>query len=216
MTIPDNTAAPEVEPKAPAEDAPATPPAEGDAEQPKPAEKEYVEKKDMTAFADEIVRRISQSTKARTQAIEDQIKSQKTLLEGAGIKIDASQEAELRKKVAETLEDQDVSPAPQGAAVQGQDAINAFTAEVFETEGVSITPNDPEWKELEKALKDPRGSMAKYTKVLHDQVAAKKERVEVRRENADARTPSGASERTAPDVVYDPTKPVSHYLEQAK
>jgi len=102
-------------------------------------------------------------------------------------------------------------PAP---ALNTERFVSSQIDMVFADVGVRVTPEDAEFKVIEQAWNDPKGSLAKTLIAANQAATAKATRLNALKENAPAR--SGVSGgRTSGNTVYDPNKPASFYLEQA-
>lgn len=168
------------------------------------------------------LRRAKQSAADRDRAIQQELEAVKSRLGAAELELSPEQEEALRENIGQSYDEQfeqaqaQPEAQPTGGQPEQDHPVYAFTQEVFEQEGVEITPEMPEYKAVEEALNDPNGSMAKYSKVLYEQVNAAKDRIEKQQETASARTASGSGERPAPGFEYDPTKSAGYYLEKAR
>lgn len=156
---------------------------------------EYVTKKDLEQFGSELARRLKQSARDRDRAIEQQLQAMKKRIESAGVQLGPEQEAKLRQSIADELEGGEGDEADPETNAGDDDVHPVFkmTANIFAQEGVEITAQDPEFKDVDAALNDPNGSMEKYLSVLYTAIGAKKSRLANQQESASARTASGGA-----------------------
>jgi len=172
---------------------------------------------DLEVFADQLVRRVSQSTKARNEQVTQQVAALKEFVEqSTGQKLDKVAEAKMRARIEEQLDAADSEQViPQDAEQPDEHPIITMTKGIYEEEGIEIKPNDPEYKDVEAAYNDPKGSVAKYVRAVMGAVEAKRERLETRDNTAEARA-SGGGGNNPSGIVYDPLKPASDYLDLAE
>jgi len=125
----------------------------------------------------------------------------------SGIAVSEEQKAALRNTIADQI-DSVVEPqepnAPVSAQPQLQPAVKFVYDQIdatFESAGTHVTSNDPEFKIIQVALDDPKGSLAKTIIAANLASVTKKERVTSQQEGAAARVGGGASQitGTAPD-----------------
>lgn len=65
--------------------------------------------------------------------------------------------------------------------------------DVFAEVGTEVTPNDPEFKGIDEALKNPKGSLAGTIRAANKAAEAKAARLKVQKESAKARVTGGGS-----------------------
>jgi hypothetical protein len=83
------------------------------------------------------------------------------------------------------------APTPDAMIQQQAEFVYSQIDAVFNEHGVTITPNDPNFKELEKALNDPQGSFAKTLVVANKIAAAAAARTAQKKESAAGRVTGG-------------------------
>ena len=189
--------------------APVTTP-QGEAQEQQPAQPQYVTKEDMARFADEILSRAKQSDRDRSKAITSQLEEIKGMLAKAGTTLAPDQEAKLRDQIADQI---DVVEQPQA----GQSAVpppatpspvDKFLADVFAEAGATVTPNDPEWKDLQavmdKTWNDPQG-LPKVLVAATKAANIKAARTAAMQETAAARVGGGGSQQSTGSALDDAT-----------
>lgn len=97
---------------------------------------------------------------------------------------------------------------------QNVDFVYAQIGETFAEAGVEVNQNDPEFKGIDAALRDPKGSLAKTLRAANKAAEEKAARLKAHKEGAAARISGGGGSATS--STYDPNKPASFYLEQAQ
>jgi hypothetical protein len=201
-----------IEPVAPAEGTitpeptsePVTTP-EGEAPEKQPEQPQYVTKEEMDQIMAETIRRVKQSDRDRAKQIDGKLTEIKGMLEKAGTPVTPEQEAALRNQITDQIDvvEQEPQPAGQIAAQPADDPLGAFLAEVFDEAGATVTPNDPEWKEVQEALdanwNNPKG-LPKVTIAAAKAAEAKAERTAAMHETAPARV-GGGGKQIAGDTV---------------
>lgn len=108
------------------------------------------------------------------------------------------------------------APQPDAEAQlrsQSEFVFNQIDA-VLAEHGVQITPNDPEFKTIDAALRDPQGSLAKTMLTTAKAAASKAQRLAQTKGSAPARV-AGSGPQQPTTGAYDPSKPASYYLEKA-
>lgn len=209
-------------------DVPAQTPDEGSATEEQQPEQTFtradVEK--MLADAETRFTRMVQSQVAKSESRTSQnIQKQLAALEAIRPSLnmsDADYEAAQNKIIREEQIKEFKPQSPTGSGNQ-QPAPDLNEAErfvssqidmVFQSAGVRVTPDDAEFKLIEQAWNDPKGSLAK-TLIAANQAATQKAiRLSALKGNASARSGVGGG-NAATSSAYDPNKPASYYLEKA-
>lgn len=106
---------------------------------------------------------------------------------------------------------QQAAPSPEEYAMFVDDQVQ----HVYEATGFKVTPDMPEYKEIEAAYNDPHGSLPKLIAIATRQSMKAAERVQALKQGAKGRLPGGGEGRSSNGANYDPNKPASYYLEQA-
>lgn len=178
-------------------------PAQGEAQE-TPVSQTYVTKVELDQILAETLRRAKQSDKDRMKQIDEKLNSIKTRLEAGGTQLTPQQVNALREQIEEeggegqvTAQASAMTPEMKAQAEFVYAQLEATFADV----GVTVTPNDPEYREIKAVLDDPNGSLAKLIRVAARQAEAKVERVASLKQGASARAVSaggmqGASTRT--------------------
>ena len=169
----------------------------GEATDKQQVEPQYVTKEDMEGFAADILRRAKQSDRDRGKAIDGKLNEIKSLLEKAGTQVSVEQERAIRNQIIDQI-DGDEEPQPTGqSAVPSQPApVEQFLAGVFAEAGATVTPNDPEWKDIQAVIdrtwNDPQG-LPKVLVAATKAANAKSTRTTAMQETAAARVGGGGS-----------------------
>jgi hypothetical protein len=200
MTLP-STEPQAIPAPASAQPAPEPTPAQPAASPEQPAEQpQYVTKKDLDQFATEIVSRVKQSDRDRTRNVETQLKGITEMLTKANVAITPEMQAALRGEIESRVDgetqatpEQPGPQQPQGLG-PGHPVFDA-TMEIYETEKLDVKATDPEFRNIQTALDDPNGSMVKYIMAVQKAVSEKRERLELQKDTADARTLGGGEAR---------------------
>lgn len=175
-----------------------------------PQEAKYVTAEQLERRDAELLRRFKQSSSDRAKQIEKQFDEIRALLT-KDAPLTPQQELVLRQKI-----EQDVDGQTQGMQsdavppeVQAQaDYVYSQIDETFADIGMRVGPNDKEWTQLQTALEDPRGSLAKTLRAAAKASEAKAARVSLQKNNAQARVVSGGGERTSdPNNISNITDP---------
>ena len=207
-----------------------TPEAEGteQEEAPVPQTEKPLTAEDYRQIAREEAMRIAQSQVAKGEnRINQQIAERfaalevnKSVLKLTDEQVQAAQDQIIR-------EEQVNAYAPKEAQANGPQAspneivnrqvefVYSQIGATFEEVGTAVTPNDAEWKTIESALNDPKGSLARTLRATNQAAEAKAARVAAQQKKAPARVTSTGGEQ-GPDTGYDPNKPASFYLEKAE
>ena len=128
-----------------------------------------------------------------SQKAQDQIKALDLNQTVLGLNDQQVQEAKQKIVMNElTAKPQEQPPSnpPVSQVPPVEEAIAAFVNDIFEVEGTTVTPADPEWKDLQAVIdatfNDPKGAV-KVTKAAITAAAAKAQRVNSNSESAAAR-----------------------------
>ena len=161
-----------------------------------PAQPAYVTKEELERTTAEIIRRVQQSSKDRAKQITNELSAIKSRLEVTGVQLSAQQEDALRNKISDELENPAEQAGAQASALppEVQAQVNWMYSQIDETFadiGTKVTPNDPEWKAVQTAIDDPKGSFSKVILAAGKAANAKAERVNDQKTNAPARVVSG-------------------------
>ncbi len=123
--------------------------------------------------------------------------------------------------VAQAYEQPDAAAETNAPQPDAEDYIRSQSEFVFSQidavlaeHGVQITPNDPEFKTIDAALRDPQGSLAKTMLITSKAAASKAQRLAQTKGSAPARVAGSGPQQTSTGA-YDPSKPASYYLEKA-
>jgi len=112
--------------------------------------------------------------------------------------------------------------SPQGQAPtdemirQQVDFVYGQMQDVFASEGAEVTQNDPEYKGIDDAMKDPKGSLAKTLLAASKAAASKVARLQMQKENAKARTVGGGSNTSATNQKLSAEEKISKGLKTNK
>jgi len=161
-------------------------------EQPAGQTPQYVTKEEMEGFAADILRRAKQSDRDRSKRIEDQLTGIKAMLEKAGTKLDAEQEANLRDQITDEIDNAEGQQPAEPREVQqpaGPSPVDQFLAGIWAEAGATVTPNDPEWAALKKVMDDNFDNPQGLTKVL---LAANKAAQDKQKRTADMQETAAA------------------------
>ena len=80
-------------------------------------------------------------------------------------------------------------PTPEAEPEGG---VIGVISSIFQEEGVTLEPNDPEYKTFEDQWNNPNGSMTKLVKATYSAIEAKRQRLQKIDTTAAVRTPGGA------------------------
>lgn len=187
-----------------------------DAAQEKPVEPKYVTEDVLEQKLADTLRRMKQSDKDRMKLIDDKLGAIKTRLETSGAQLTPQQETALRDQIADDLEPKESATAPASALTpemqQQADYVFSQLDATFADVGASVTPNDPEWKEVKTILDDPKGNLAKLIRVAGKQAEAKIARLAAQKENAAARTISAGGAQSSTTPTLTPEQKISQGL----
>jgi len=202
---------------------PATPPPqpgtqttpEGGAPEAAKEEPTFVTREELDRRLAEQTRQIKLSDKTRSKNIQRQIDEIKQVLP-AGVQLNATQESELRQKVAEAYEQQEEAQAspqtPTGEDIPAEvkelldPALNWMRRQVDPVTGkpIQITQDMPEYeKYIVPVLNQDNIDSADVTLAMKDAVTAYQERRKANVESADARLPSGSPTTTGEVTAKD-------------
>lgn len=178
---------------------------QGEAQEKQPAQPQYVTREELDQITENVVRRVKQSDRDRSRRVEEELAGIKALLTKAGTPITPEAEAKIRNQIVDQM-DGETEPQPGQSAAPGQAAgpspVDQFLTQVFAKAGATVTPNDPEWKEIQKSLDDNWNNPNGLPDVLltaNAAAQAKKARTAAMQETAAARvggggtTPTGAA-----------------------
>lgn len=155
---------------------------------------QYVTVDQLSQVADQIVSRIKQSDKHRSERINSEIAAIRQRLDGTGVSLAPEQELKLREKISEEIDnppDQTQTMDAGQASPQPVDQLIAkFVGDVFSEVGTQVTVTDPEWKDLQAVIdatyNDPKGAI-KVTRAAIDAANKKAQRL-----NSNAGNPAAA------------------------
>ena len=169
--------------------------------QEKPADQpQYVTQEALDAAIEQAVRRATQSSKDRTQKVEAEVKTLAAKLEKAGATVTPEITQGLRQQVEAELDEQPApppaapGPAPASATPGQGDPVYDWTIAAYQSEGITIKPEYPEFAIIKAALDDPAGNMPKYQKAVFKAIDAYRERTASLQSTADARTLGGGNQ----------------------
>lgn len=188
----------------------------------KPQEQRPLDEARVIELATQIASRTAQSLvdKAEyriSQKAQDQIKALELNQTVLGLNDQQVQEAKqkivMNELTAKPQEQQPSNP-PVSQVPPVEEAIAAFVNDIFEVEGTTVTPADPEWKDLQAVIdatfNDPKGAV-KVTKAAITAAAAKAQRVNSNSESAAARVLGSGG---APSTNLDGPEVTGHALFQ--
>ena len=163
-----------------------------------PVTPSYVTKEELEKATAEIIRRVQQSNKDRQKQVNSELDAIKNRLSGTGVQLSQEQEQALRGKISDDLDgnpEADVPASTTTPEIQAQiDYVFSQIEDAFSVVGQKVTENDPEWKQVEAALNDPKGSLGKTISAATQAAALKKQRTQARQAGAEARvTGAGGS-----------------------
>lgn len=161
---------------------------------------QYVTKEELGQITEEILRRAKQSDRDRAKQINDELLEIKTLVTKTGVQITPEQEAKLREELTDKIDAELPTQGQSAAPTASQPApVDKFLADVFAEAGTQVTPNDPEWKDLQAVLdktwNDPQG-LPKVLVAATKAATAKAARTAAMQETAAARVGGGGSQIT--------------------
>jgi hypothetical protein len=213
----------QVSPGTPVEGQPQTPtdPQQGQAQQePTPA----LSEEQVRAIATEIATRTAQSlvdkgTSRIEKLVAERIQALEVTRQSLGL-TDEQVAAAKQKIVVDAITEEQKPPAvpastaPKPASQTPLHPILEAAVEMMAQQGVSVDEGDPEFATIKADIESPAPS-AKLLVSLQSAITAKAARLASQKERADARVP-GASGTGSSGEGYDPTKPSSYYLENAR
>ena len=166
------------------------------------AEPKYVTQADLERRDAELIRRLKQSDRDRTKQIEAQLGDIKAYMETNGAQLNPQQEQAMRSRIETQIDGPVEEPQAAQASVPPEFAaqvqfLSAQMDEVFTDVGMKVTPNDVEWKVIQAALDDPKGSLAKTLRVTGKAAEAKASRMAVQQGNASARVISAGQNQSS-------------------
>lgn len=176
-------------------------------------------------IATEIATRTAQSlvdkgTSRIEKLVAERIQALEVTRKSLGLSDEQVEEAK-RKIVVDAITQEREAPAAEPASpatkpVSGQPLhpILEAAVEMMAQQGVAVDEGDPEFAMIKADLEAPTPS-AKLLVSLQGAINKKAARLASQKENADARIP-GASGSGTSGGEYDPTKPSSYYLENAR
>lgn len=161
-------------------------------------------KKELDRRDAELMRRVKQSSKARNDAVNDEITRLKGLMKDTlGVEVDEAQEKVLRDQVEKQFDEldnptQEDLPDDGDQAESQRDQIARYVFEqssrIYERLYVDpVIKGDPEWAKIEESLKDPDGDADSHFITVMEQGQLKKARLADRKSKAKSRTPSGGA-----------------------
>jgi hypothetical protein len=150
-----------------------------------------VTKEELEQIMAETLRRAKQSDKDRAKQIDEKLNAITTRLQSGGNQLTPQQVNVLREQIEEEVHVEPKAEAQASAVppeVQAQtDFVYAQMDATFADVGTVVTPNDPEWTEINAVLNDPNGSLAKLIRVSARQAEAKAVRETAQKTQAAAR-----------------------------
>lgn len=162
---------------------------------------QYVTRAELERMQAELIRRVQQSSRDRSQRIEQQIAQLKQAFETKGAPMSPQQEQVLRQTVEQNMDaaEGNVTPSPDVTAdIQYiYDEINSTMQE----SGGLVKPTDPEWKIVQEQLDNPRGSMRQTIAAAVRAAQAKEARLQKIKEKAPARTMSQGGQTSDPNDI---------------
>ena len=180
-------------------------------------------KAQLDARENEILRRAKQSNADRFKAIQAEVEKIKSRNKAIGIELSPEQERMMRQRVENDMLMQE-SPqangqdeAPQGAGTGGvNDPKLLALGYGFEKGGVEVSPGDPEAGLIDTALRNPSITPFEMADIAKEAAEKKAKRLASSKAKSRVKQPTGGGGRGArKGILYDPTKPASHYFEQA-
>ena len=159
---------------------------------------QYVTVEQLSQVTEQIVSRLKQSDKDRAARINSEIAGIKQRLDGTGVSLAPEQELKLRDKIGEEIDNpSDGQQAGQASPPPVDQLIAQFVGDVFAEVGTPVTPNDPEWKDLQAVIdatyNDPKGAI-KVTRAAIDAANKKAQRVTANAGNAAATIGAGGAQ----------------------
>lgn len=176
--------------------APTTPQTGAAQENPQETAPQYVTVEQLSQVTEQIVSRLKQSDRDRTQRINSEIEQIKARLEVTGVQLAPEQELKLRNKIGDEIDQPDDTQAagPASPAAPADQLIAQFVGDIFKEAGTEVTRNDPEWAELQTVLdanfNNPKGHI-KVTKAAFAAAEKKAQRIASNSESAAARVIGG-------------------------
>ncbi|MBI5942877.1 MAG: hypothetical protein HY864_00795 [Chloroflexi bacterium] len=159
-----------------------------------PVSPSYVTKEELDQILAENFRRTKQSERDRMKQIDDKLSAIKTRLEAGGTQLTPQQVNALREQIEEEGGSEGQAAAQASATTPEMQAqaefVYAQLEATFADVGTKVTPNDPEYREIQAVLDDPKGSLPKLIRVAARQAEAKAERITSLKQGAAARAVS--------------------------
>jgi len=180
-------------------------------EQPK-----YVTQQDLDRLADEIIRRTRQSNKDRDTRIQAQLDGMRETLKQSGLTMNEQQESALRQTIEQQIDNADEQTDQPSPEFQQQvEFVYEQIQSVFADTGTDVVQGDPEFKIIEAALNDRKGSLAKTLLAANQAATQKANRIASQREKATARVgSSGGGKQPPAKRSLSPEDKISQGLKQ--
>lgn len=180
-----------------------SPQSEPQKEKPLTAE-EYrqIAREEATRVAQSQVAKSENRTNQRIQERFAALEANKSVLKLTDEQVQTAQDAIIKEETMKAYQPQpsgQQASSPQGQAPtddmirQQVEFVYGQIQTVFDEAGAEVTPNDPEYKQIEAAMSDPKGSLAKTLLAAGKAAETKAARVLAHKDTAKARVTGGGS-----------------------
>lgn len=169
-----------------------------------------IAREEATRVAQSQVAKSENRTNQRIQERFAALEANKSVLKLTDEQVQTAQDAIIKEETMKAYQ-----PQPSGQQASGPQAqapsddmirqqvefVYGQIQAAFETAGTEVTRNDPEYKEIEAAMSDPKGSLAKTLLAAGKAAESKLARVSAHKETAKARVPGGGGNSSNPNDI---------------